>query len=80
MDRVAVAADAMQQEMEDKDRSRTAAEEFHVGDKVWLSLRSVRSVRESKKLNWLHAEYTVTKWSGLTYEINAARNQPTAPF
>jgi hypothetical protein len=32
---------------------------YRTKDKVWLNLRNIRSDRPSKKLDWLHARYTV---------------------
>ena len=52
-------------------RHRTAAEELKVGDEVWLDLRNVKTPKASKKLDWLHRRFTVTKVVGpLTYELN----------
>ncbi len=55
-------AAAAQQSQEDQaNRKRQESERFEVGDKVWLSLRNYTTPRPSKKLDWLHAKYTVTK-------------------
>ena len=32
-----------------------------MGDKVWLNLKNIRTDRPSKKLDWKHAQYTVTR-------------------
>ena len=40
---------------------REAPCSFKVGDKVWLHLRNVHTTRPSKKLDWIHAKYTVTR-------------------
>ena len=34
---------------------------YRVGDKVWLNLKNVQTERPSKKLDWIHAKYTVTR-------------------
>jgi hypothetical protein len=53
---------AAQQRQEDAANTRRApAEKFQVGDKVWLSLRNIGNIQPSKKLGWLHAQYTVTE-------------------
>jgi hypothetical protein len=44
---------------------RQPADQFRVGDQVWLRLRNIRSKRPSKKLDWVAAKYTVTKIIGL---------------
>lgn len=49
-----------QRQKENADRSRRPAEQFRVGDKVWLLLRNMKTNRPSKKLDWLYAKYTVT--------------------
>ncbi len=43
---------------------RKPAERFEVGDKVWLSMANYRTPRPSKKLDWLHHKYTVTRVLG----------------
>ena len=56
---------AGQQRTEDAvNKHRTPAEQFQVGDKVWLNLRNIKTQRPSKKLDWLHAKYTVKKLVG----------------
>ncbi len=42
-------------------RKRKPAPVYKEKDKVWLDLRNVRTNRSSKKLDWLHAKYTVTR-------------------
>src|SRR6187402_1970794 len=61
-----------QQTQEDQaNRRRDQAPRFEVGDKVWLSLRNVRTKRPSKKLDRRNAKYTVTKVVGThSYELN----------
>lgn len=51
---------AQQRQREGADRSRRPAERFKVGDKVWLSLRNIKTNRPSRKLDWLYAKYEVT--------------------
>ena len=34
---------------------------YKVGDKVWLNLKNISTERPSKKLDWVHAKYTVTR-------------------
>ena len=54
-----------QQTMENvTNRRRQQAPSFKVGDKVWLSLRNVRTTRESKKLDAKQAKYTVLEVVG----------------
>lgn len=43
---------------------RQPAEQFHVGDKVWLRLHNIVTDRPCKKLDWKNAKYTVTKLIG----------------
>lgn len=51
---------AQQRQMESTGRTRRPAEKFQVGDKVWFSMRNVKTNRPSKKLDWLQVKYTVT--------------------
>jgi hypothetical protein len=44
--------------------ARKPADQFKVGDKVWLRLKNVKTDRPSKKLDWLNAKYTVTEIVG----------------
>ena len=49
---------------------------FKVGDKVWLNLKNISTMRPSKKLDWIHAKYTVTKTyqgSPHFYELDVPR-------
>jgi hypothetical protein len=55
----AAIANAQEKQQNQSNRTRQAAPVYHTGDKVWLNLRNVRSQRPSKKLDWLHARYTV---------------------
>lgn len=62
----AQAAMASAQETQERyaNRSRAVAERFEVGDQVWLNLKNIVTDRPSKKLDWLHAKYTVTELIG----------------
>jgi hypothetical protein len=57
----AQAAIAAAQERQEKyaNQARQVAEQFRIGDKVWLRLRNVKTDRPSKKLDWLNAKYKV---------------------
>ena len=63
---VAQAAMATAQELQEEyaNRARQVAEQFRVGDKVWLRLNNVKTDRPSKKLDWRNAKYTVTELIG----------------
>lgn len=56
------AAQARSEEAANKRRS--APERYAVGDLVWLNIGNYRSPRPSKKLDWLHRKYRVTKVLG----------------
>jgi hypothetical protein len=60
----ATMAAAQEQQEEYANRGRQAAEQFRVGDKVWLHLKNIKTQRPSKKLDWLNAKYTVTELVG----------------
>ncbi|SPO00384.1 uncharacterized protein DNG_03229 [Cephalotrichum gorgonifer] len=45
-------------------KRRAPAERYEVGDLVWLNVGNYRSPRPSKKLDWLHRKYRVTKVLG----------------
>jgi hypothetical protein len=55
----AAIAYAQQRQQENANRSRRPAERFEVGDEVWLSLRSIKTNRPSRKLDWVNAKYRV---------------------
>ena len=63
---VAQAAMATAQERQEEyaNRARQVAEQFRVGDKVWLRLSNVKTNRPTKKLDWRNAKYTVTELIG----------------
>ncbi|PHH58762.1 hypothetical protein CDD81_4662 [Ophiocordyceps australis] len=55
----AMAASSAEKQENNANKNRRPAERFEVGDKVWLDLRDYGSKRPKKKLDWLHAKYTV---------------------
>ena len=71
-DWVAASIAAGQQRMEENaNKRRMAAEEFKVGDEVWLDLRNINTPKPSKKLDWLHRKFTVTAViRPLTYQLD----------
>ena len=92
------AAQAMafsQQEQERQaNKSRSPAPAYRIGDKVWLNLKNVRRTgRTSKKFDWKHAKYTVTKivsphavqldvpgYRHPTFHVDLLRPAATDPF
>jgi predicted aspartyl protease len=56
----AAIAFTQQKQQESTNASRRPAERYQVGDKVWFSMRNVKTVRASRKLDWLQVKYTVT--------------------
>lgn len=59
---VQVAIAIIQQRQEEiTNGRRDSTERFKEGDKVWLNLINVYTERPSKKFNWLHSKYTITK-------------------
>lgn len=72
----AAMAAAQQTQEQYANRQREAPWTFKVGDKVWLNLKNIPTQRPSKKLDWIHAKYTVTKTyegSPHFYELNVPR-------
>jgi len=57
-------AAAQQVQEEVTNRHRQQAPQFKVGDKVWLSLRNIRTNRPAKKLDAKQAKYTVLEAVG----------------
>lgn len=55
---------AQQRQEEAANRIRQQAPNFRVGDKVWLSLKNVKTTRPNKKLDAQHAKYTVIEVIG----------------
>lgn len=52
----------MQQQQEYyANRNRNASITYTTGDKVWLNLKNITTDRPVKKLDWIHAKYTVTR-------------------
>lgn len=55
---------------------REQAVSYREGDKVWLNLKNISTERPSKKLDWVHAKYTVTRTfpqSPHFYELDTPR-------
>ena len=57
----AALAAAQQQQEYYANQHREVPKSFQLGDKVWLNLKNIRTLRPSKKLDWIHAKYTITK-------------------
>jgi hypothetical protein len=67
----AAIATAQQTQEQYANRHRQPAAQFQIGDKVWLNLKNIKTDRPSKKLDWRHAKYTVTRVIGShTYELD----------
>ena len=69
-------ASAQQTQEHYANKSRAVTTNFRVGDKVWLNLKNITTQRPTKKLAWVHAQYTVTRtFSGnpYFYELNVPR-------
>src|SRR5947209_5320574 len=67
----AAMASAQERQEQYANQARQAAEQFYVGDKVWLRLKNVKTDRPSKKLDWLNAKYKVTEViSSHSYRLN----------
>ena len=67
----AAIAAAQQTQEQNANRYRQPAIQFKVGDKVWLNLKNVKTDRPTKKIDWRHAKYTVTKViSSHAYELD----------
>lgn len=54
-----------QRQEEGPNRKRDKATLFRVGDKVWLDLSKIKTVRPCKKLDAKHAKFTVLATVGL---------------
>lgn len=52
---------AQQNQEKYANRYREPGLTYKVGDKVWLNLRNITTERPSKKLDWIHAKYTITR-------------------
>lgn len=71
----AAMASTQQRYEEFANKSRRQPERFHVGDKVWLNLKNIKTPQLSKKLAWQHAKYEVTAVpDALTVELNVPGN------
>ena len=56
-------------------KGRQEADSFKVGDKVWLNMKNVKTLRPSKKLDWKNLPYTITRVLGShTYELDVPRS------
>ena len=67
----AAMASAQERQEQYANQARQAAEQFYIGDKVWLRLKNVKTDRPSKKLDWLNAKYKVTEVvSSYSYRLN----------
>ena len=60
----AAIATAQEQQERHANSTRQPAEQYRVGDKVWLRLKNVKTDRPSRKLDWLNAKYMVTELVG----------------
>lgn len=52
---------AQQDQEKYANRHRVEIPSYKVGDKVWLNLKNIPTERLSKKLDWIHAIYTVKR-------------------
>ena len=57
----AALATAQQQQEQYANQSREVSPSFKTGDKVWLNLKNIKTKRTCKKLDWVHAKYTITR-------------------
>jgi len=69
----AAIAFTQQRQQESTNRARRPAERFRVGDKVWFSMRNVKTNRPKKKLDWLQRPYTVI---GVPNALNVTLDLP----
>lgn len=70
----AAMASVQEQQEEYTNQARQPAEQFRVGDKVWLSLKYIKTNRPSKKLDWRNAKYEVIGVIGShSYRLNTPR-------
>jgi len=66
----AIAATQQRQE-QSANQHRDPAENFRVGDKVWLDLKNIRTQRPSRKFDWLHVKYTIIEvMSSHSYKLD----------
>ena len=67
----AAIASAQERQEQYANASRQPAEQFHTGDRVWLSLRNITTDRPSKKLDWINVKYTIIEViSSHNYRLN----------
>lgn len=67
----AAMAEAQQRQEDTTNQKRSQAPSFQVGDKVWLSLKNIRTDRPSKTLDARNAKYTITEVVGShSYRLN----------
>ena len=52
---------AQQSQEKYANQHRETSISYKFGDKVWLNLKNMSTERPSKKLDWLHAKYTITR-------------------
>lgn len=55
---------AQQEAERQANRRRSPAPEYRIGDKVWLHLKNIRTIRPCRKLDWKNAKYTVQEVVG----------------
>ena len=62
----AQASMALAQESQERNanQARQMADAFHVGDRVWLRLKNIKTARPSKKLDWVALPYKVVEIIG----------------
>lgn len=66
----AIAAAQLQQERF-ANENRSPAHRFRPGDKVWLHLGNIKTIRPSKKFDWIHAKYEIIEPIGThAYRLN----------
>lgn len=62
---------AQQQQEENTNRYRKQASDYQIGDKVWLDLTNIRTMRTNKKLDWKNAKFTIIEKIGShSYRLN----------
>ena len=52
---------AQQQQEHYANQHRDVPSQYKVGDKVWLNLKNIHTIRPCKKLDWIHAKYTILR-------------------
>ncbi|OJD10565.1 hypothetical protein AJ78_08459 [Emergomyces pasteurianus Ep9510] len=64
-------ASAKQEQEDQANVRRDPAEQYKVGDLVWLSLKNIRTTRPSRTLDYRHAKYEVLEVLGShNYRLN----------